>query len=95
MNVARAESGMDRKTASGGAEIAEENDDHQGRSGTRPMAPSCSSVLDGRLDEDRLIEDDIGDERLWHIDQILDHIFFTPLTIAMVLASPPCLSTGR
>ncbi len=66
---------------------------------SRRSAPGRSSlhaqVADRRLHILRLIEDDLGDQGLRHVDQVLQLRSCTPSTIAIVLLLPPCFRTGR
>ena len=57
----------------GRAEVAEENQDHQPGQDQADGA-FVEQVLDGGLDEDRLVEDDVGDERLRHVEQLGDGV---------------------
>ena len=93
MNVASAESGIDKNTATVARKLPR-NSRIISEVSSSPSAPSWSSVLIAFLTNMRLIEDDVRLEVLGHVEQFATSRC-TPSTTAIVLVSPPCLSTGR
>ena len=73
MNAASADSGIDRNTADGRAQAAEEDQDHEAGQ-DQTDAALVEQRLDRALDEQRLVEHDVGLQLLRHVDQLADQV---------------------